>query len=138
MPKTTKQLTQPELQPQPPHMPSTRMETKKSKSPQRLWLLTGVLVLLFIVLVAAASQASKSSQSTKTTAQAAQTSSYHANYPGGAGPQPSAMKCVPPQVRPGTPGVTTLHTWCPPLGYHANYPGGAGPQHGATQSLPTY
>ena len=72
MPKPSKQLTQPELQPQPPHMPSARMETKKPKSPQRLWLLTGVLVLLLIVIVAAASQASESSQSTKTTTQAAQ------------------------------------------------------------------
>jgi Tfp pilus assembly protein PilN len=72
MPKTTQQRTQPELQPQPPQLPSTRMETKKPKSPQRLWLLTGVLVLVLIVIVAAAWQASKSSQSTKTTPQAAQ------------------------------------------------------------------
>ena len=72
MPKPSKQLTQPDLQPQPPHMPSVRMETKKPKSQKRLWLLTGVLVLLLIVSVAAASQASKSSQSTKTTTQATQ------------------------------------------------------------------
>ncbi len=72
MPKPSKQLTQPDLQPQPPHMPSARMETKKPKSPQRLWLLTGVLVLLLIVIVAAAWQASKSGQSTKTTTQATQ------------------------------------------------------------------
>jgi hypothetical protein len=94
MPKTTKQLTQPELQPQ-PHMPFTRTETKKPKSSQRLWLLTGVLILLLIVLVAVTSQASKSSQSTKSTTQAAQTSSYHANYPGGAGPQPGAAQSQP-------------------------------------------
>ena len=68
----SKQLTQPELQPQPPHMPSARMETKKPKSHKRLWLLAGVLVLLLLVIVAAASQASKSSQSTKTTTQATQ------------------------------------------------------------------
>ena len=71
MPKTSKQLTRPELQPQPPQMPSARMESKKPKSPQHLWLVTGVLVLVLIVIVAAASQASKSSQSTKTTTQAA-------------------------------------------------------------------
>ena len=72
MPETTKQRTQPEVQPQPPHMPSTRMETRKPKSPQRLWLVTGVLILLLIVLVAASLQASKSSQSTKITTQATQ------------------------------------------------------------------
>jgi hypothetical protein len=48
------------------------METKKPKSPKRLWLVTGVLVLLLIVIGAVASQASKSSQSTKTTTQATQ------------------------------------------------------------------
>ena len=68
MPKTT----QPELQPQPPQMPSARMETTKPKSQKRLWLLTGVLVLALIVGVVVASQASKSSQSTKTTTQATQ------------------------------------------------------------------
>jgi hypothetical protein len=67
MPKTT----QPELQPQPPQMPSPRMETKKPKSQKRLWLLTGVLVLALIMIGTAALQASKSSQSTKTTTQAA-------------------------------------------------------------------
>jgi hypothetical protein len=72
MPKTSQQLTQLELQPQPPQLPSARMETKKPKSPQRLWLLAGVLVLLLIVIVVAASQTSKSSQSTKTTTQAMQ------------------------------------------------------------------
>ncbi len=72
MPKTTKQRTQSELHPQPPQMPSSRMETQKPTSPKRLWLLTGVLVLVLIVIVAAASQASKSSQSTKTTTQTAQ------------------------------------------------------------------
>jgi Tfp pilus assembly protein PilN len=75
MPKPSQQLTQPELQPQPPQMPSARMEAKKPKSPQRLWLLTGVLVLLLIVMVAAAWQASKSSPSTKTTPQATQLAS---------------------------------------------------------------
>ncbi len=73
-----------------------------------------------------------------TKTQATQASSYHANYPGGAGPQHGAVKYVPPKVRPRTLGVTTVHTWCPPLGYHANYPGGAGPQHGAAQYIPTY
>jgi hypothetical protein len=72
MPNTSQQHTQPELQPQPPHMPSARMETKKPKAPHRLWLVTGVLVLLLLVMVAAAWQASKSSQSTKTTTQATQ------------------------------------------------------------------
>jgi hypothetical protein len=71
MPKTPKQLTQPELPLQLPQMPSQRMETKKPQSPKRLWLLTGVLVLMLIVIVAVASQASKSSQSTKTPTQAA-------------------------------------------------------------------
>jgi len=71
MPKTTKQLTQPELPPQLPKMPSARMAIKKPQSQKRLWLLTGVLVLVLIVIVAAASQASKSSQSTKTPTQAA-------------------------------------------------------------------
>src|SRR6266487_6654010 len=169
MPKTSKQLTQPELQPQPPQMPSARMEIKKPKAPKRLWLLSGVLVLVLIVIIAAAWQASKSSPSTKTTTQATQlaggqvqathdmdhvlsvepaqpthdmdhtlqASSYHANHPGGAGPQPGTVKCVLPQVRPSTLGVTNVHTWCPPLGYHANYPGGAGPQPGAAQSLLT-
>ncbi len=68
MPKTTKH----ELQPQPLQMPSPRMETKKPKSHKRLWLLTGVLALVLVMIVVAASQASKSSQSTKTTIQAAQ------------------------------------------------------------------
>ncbi len=72
MPEITKQPTKPELQPQPPQMPSPRMETKKPKSYKRLWLLTGVMVLVLIVIVAAASQASNSSQSTKTTTQAMQ------------------------------------------------------------------
>ncbi len=72
MPKIPNQLTTPELQPQPPQAPSPRMETQKLKSHNRLWLLTGVLVLVLIVIVVAASQASKSSQSTKTTTQAAQ------------------------------------------------------------------
>jgi Tfp pilus assembly protein PilN len=72
MPNTSQQLTQPELQPQPPQLPSARMETKKPKAQKCLWLLTGVLVLLLIVMVAAAWQASKSSQTTKTTPQAMQ------------------------------------------------------------------
>ncbi len=81
MPKTSKQLTQPELQPQPPQMPSGRMETQKPKSHNRLWLLTGVMVLLLIVGVmvlllivfaAAAWQVSNSSQSTKRTTSATQ------------------------------------------------------------------
>jgi hypothetical protein len=76
------------------------------------------------------------SSSPFTTTQSTQASSYHANYPGGAGPQHGAVKCVPPKVQPSTLGVTTVLTWCPPLGYHANYPGGAGPQHGAAQSIP--
>ena len=63
MPKTTKQRTPPEFHPQPPQRPSPRMETKKPTSPTRLWLLTGVLVLVLIVSVVAASQASKSSPS---------------------------------------------------------------------------
>jgi hypothetical protein len=64
--------------------------------------------------------------------------SYHANYPGGAGPQLGAMKYVPPKVRLRTPGVTTVHSWYPPPEYHANYPGGAGSQHGAAQYILTY
>ena len=67
MPKTTKQRTPPELHPQPPQRPSPRMETKKPTSPTRLWLLTGVLVLVLIVSVVAASQASKSSPSMSST-----------------------------------------------------------------------
>ncbi len=91
-------------------------------------------ILLFLSLAFAAC-GGRSGPFTNT--QAAQASSYHANYPGGAGPQPGTVKCVLPQVRPSTLGVTTVHTWCPPLGYHANYPGGAGPQPGAAQSLLT-
>ena len=72
MPETTKQLTQPEFQPQPPQIPAPRMETKKPKTHKRLWLLIGVLVLVLILISVAASQASKSSQSTKTPTQAAQ------------------------------------------------------------------
>ena len=64
-------LTEPELKSQPRQMPSQRMETKKPKSHKRLWLLTGVMVLVLIIVVVAAWQASKSSQSTKTTTQAA-------------------------------------------------------------------
>ena len=71
MPKPSQQLTQPELHPQTPQTLSGRMETTKPKSQKRLWLLTGVLVLLLIVSVAAW-QAGKSSQSTKTTTQATQ------------------------------------------------------------------
>ena len=71
MPKASQQRTQPELQPQPSQMPSARMETKKSKLPQRLWLVTGVLVLALMVIVVAW-QVSKSNQSTKTTTQATQ------------------------------------------------------------------
>jgi hypothetical protein len=67
--KTNKQLTQPELPPQLSQMPSPRMEIKKPKSQKRLWLLTGILVMVFIVIVVAVSQASKSSQSTKTLTQ---------------------------------------------------------------------
>ena len=72
MPKTSKQLTRPEMHPQPPQMPSPRMETKKPKSHKRLWLLTGILVLVLIMMAAAAWQASKSNQSTKTATQASQ------------------------------------------------------------------
>jgi flagellar basal body-associated protein FliL len=91
MPKTSQQRTQSELHPQPSQMPSPQMETKKPKSYKRLWLLTGVLVLVLIVSVAAAWQVSKSSQLKKTTTQATQVNSYHANYPEGAGPQPGAV-----------------------------------------------
>jgi hypothetical protein len=72
MPKTSKQLFQPEFQPQPSQMPSPQMGSKKPTSAQRLWLLTGVLVLALVMIVVAASQASHSSQSTKTTPQTAQ------------------------------------------------------------------
>ncbi len=90
MPKTSKHLTQSELHPQPSQIPSPLMENKKPQLQKRLWLLTGVLVLAFIVIGAAALQASKSSQSTKTTTQATQANSSHANYAVGAGPQPAA------------------------------------------------
>ena len=65
MPKTSQQRTQP----QPPQMPSPRMETKKPTLHISFWLLTGILVLVLIASVAAW-QASKSSQSTKITTQA--------------------------------------------------------------------
>ena len=71
MPKTSQQRTQPELQPQPPQMPSSRMETKKTTLHIRFWLLTGILVLVLIASVAVW-QASKSSPSTKTTTPATQ------------------------------------------------------------------
>jgi hypothetical protein len=71
MPKTPQQRTQSVLQPQPLQMPSARMETKKPKSPNRLWLLISVLVLLLIVSVAGW-QTSKSSQSSKNPTQATQ------------------------------------------------------------------
>src|SRR6516162_8414451 len=69
MSKTNKQLTQTELPPQLSQMPSPQVATKKPKSRKRLWLLTGVLVLVFAVIVVAVLQASKSSQSTKTLTQ---------------------------------------------------------------------
>jgi flagellar basal body-associated protein FliL len=71
MPKTTK----PELQPQPSQMPSQQMDTKKPKSHKRLWLSTGVIMVLVLIMIfVVASQASNSSQSTKTTIHTAQLS----------------------------------------------------------------
>ena len=69
MPKTSQQRTSPELPPQPPQMPSLRMETKKPTLHIGFWLLTGLLVLVLIASVAAW-QASKSNSSTKTVSQA--------------------------------------------------------------------
>src|SRR5690349_19913063 len=53
MPQITKQPNTSELHRQPPQMPSPLMETHKPKSPTPLWLLTGVLVLVLIVMVVA-------------------------------------------------------------------------------------
>src|SRR5690348_15624270 len=81
MPEITKQSTKPELHRQPRQVPSPPMETQQPKSQKRLWLLTGILVLVLIVMVVA-SQAGKSSPSPKTTTQAtqlqgAQAASWH-------------------------------------------------------------
>jgi hypothetical protein len=70
MPKTSKQLAKLELQPQPHQMPSLLVETQKPTSHKRLWLLTGVIVLVLIMSVVVITLASNSTQSTKTTIQA--------------------------------------------------------------------